>query len=633
MYTAAAQKPNRRLPILVGVGLTCFVFLHASVVEVVTVRFCKRADAERGREGMLPIFLGPPAFDGYMWNVHAEALGGENGLRLRTTSFDNYPDGRSVHWNSAFAWFLRGLGEARRALDGGELRPALFLGSLWAGPIIALIGLWTLLIVCARQYGGLMATFLSVSLLTLPGATEGFAPANPDHHGLIALLVLGIVLGLARTGSTSMIWSGFFNGALFWTSALTGSVTALAIGLGAIIATHMWRLALWSPANWIRWGVASAGFSLFFFLLENTPDALGDMRLEVNHPFYSLALLGGGLGLSVLATREKPNRKAVRRLSLGVLLLLPLPLTVWLFPATYTAGDPLLTALYIYIAELRPVWTFFPFKGLVALCVPVTLAAWLLVGMLLRRTTLPRLDRALLSWAALVTFFLTIPALFQVRWWAVSIPLLAFPIGWALSLAWRENRKPAWLWCVAAVLGGSILYTTHLQLHQYVAQYFAGWRATPSAEQLNGLLHRELAASIKRTETKPRVIFSSPNSSIIIAALAGEKTIGTLYWENLEGLRKAFHILTAADIEEGSRLLEEAGVSDIIFMGWQAFIRESGEILERVGSIDQPPDVAFGLMLLEGRRSPAGFYPQPFYDTILGHRIRQSLVLLRREEE
>ncbi|MFQ3577608.1 MAG: hypothetical protein SNJ52_01170 [Verrucomicrobiia bacterium] len=621
------------MPILVGLGLTLFVYLHTSMVEVVTVRFCKRADAERGRQEALPVFLAPPAFDGYMWNVHAEALGGENGLRLRRTSFDNYPDGRAVHWNSAFAWFLRGLGEARRAMDGGELRPALFLGSLWAAPIIAVTGLWVLLIICSRRYGGLMAAILGVSLLLLPGASEGFAPANPDHHGLISLLALGVVLGICRPGAASMIWSGFFNGALFWTSALTGSILALAIGLAAILTTHASRMEIWRPADWVRWGCSSAGFSLLFFLLEKAPDALGDLRLEVNHPLYALALLGGGLGLSVLATRRRPSPGSVTRLGAGGVLLAPLPVTIWFFPASYLASDPLLTALYDYIAELEPLWSFFPLKGVVVLCLPVSLAAWLLVGMLVRRDGLPKPERLLLAFTALVTVFLSIPALFQVRWWAVSVPLLTLPIAWGLSLAWKADRRPLWLWLVLGVLGGSILYTTHLQLHSVVPQYFAGWRATPTAEQLNGMLHREIAAAVQRKESQPSVILSSPNSSIIIAAMAGEKTIGTLYWENIEGLRKAFHIFNATTVEEGSRLLDQIGVSHVVLMGWQPFIQESGEILKRLGSIAQPPDVAFALMLLEGRRSPPGFYPQPFFDTIVGHRLRQSLVILRREAE
>ena len=73
---------------------------NAYLVDAVTVRLCTKSDQSIPPEKRVPVFLNEIAFDGYVWNRHAEKLGENGNWRLRTTDLDNAPEGREVHWNS-----------------------------------------------------------------------------------------------------------------------------------------------------------------------------------------------------------------------------------------------------------------------------------------------------------------------------------------------------------------------------------------------------------------------------------------------------------------------------------------------------------------------------------------------------
>ena len=135
---------------------------------------------------MLPVPLLEIAVDGYMWNLHAEHLGQHGQLRLRHTDVDNPPHGREVHWNSAFAWYLRALGEAHRAVTGDALRNSISRMSVWANPLLLCVFLAGAALLTARRFGLLAGGVLACGMLVHPPFFEAFMAANPDHHGIAA---------------------------------------------------------------------------------------------------------------------------------------------------------------------------------------------------------------------------------------------------------------------------------------------------------------------------------------------------------------------------------------------------------------------------------------------------------------
>ncbi|MFM8364173.1 MAG: hypothetical protein ACKOAS_03390, partial [Verrucomicrobiota bacterium] len=79
--------------------LSCigYVLFHAYLIDQVTLRLIREMDGPNAKPAeVLPVPLLEIAFDGYVWNRHAEKLFQNGDWRVRFTDMDNAPDGREV---------------------------------------------------------------------------------------------------------------------------------------------------------------------------------------------------------------------------------------------------------------------------------------------------------------------------------------------------------------------------------------------------------------------------------------------------------------------------------------------------------------------------------------------------------
>jgi len=95
----------------------------------------------------------------------------------------------------------------------------------------------------------------------------------------------------------------------------------------------------------------------------------------------------------------------------------------------------------------------------------------------------------------------------------------------------------------------------------------------PLGEDVGGNLlirdvtHRLLQASLGQVPT----VLTGPNTSTEMAYHGGVRVLGTLYWENMPGLKKAAEMFAATTEEDTKRLLSEAGVTHIVVPSWSNF--------------------------------------------------------------
>jgi hypothetical protein len=95
----------------------------------------------------------------------------------------------------------------------------------------------------------------------------------------------------------------------------------------------------------------------------------------------------------------------------------------------------------------------------------------------------------------------------------------------------------------------------------------------PLGEDVGGNLlvrdvtHRLLQASPGQVPT----VLTGPNTSTEMAYHGGVRVLGTLYWENMPGLKKAAEMFAAGTEEETKRLLSAAGVTHIVVPSWSNF--------------------------------------------------------------
>lgn len=655
--------------ILVLLACATWVMFHAYLVDTVTVRLCNDADINIPPAMRMPVFLSEIAFDGYTWNRHAEKIGENGQWRVRHTDFDNAPAGREVHWNSGFAWYLRALGEGYRAFTGDSLRNSIFRMSIWANPILLLLAIGIFSTLSARRFGPLCGSVIAIGMLAVPTFYEGFMPAYPDHHGLIAFTLLGLLFGIAWAGAGwvqvpegkdfaaphslaqarhGMIFSAICGAAGLWVSAFSEAAVLATIGVGAIVSVFFYGRNQgkatefqYHPSLWKLWALWGAGGSLFFYLLEYFPFDMG-VRMEVNHPLYAIAWLGGGwliaiITLWILGIGKKENAFPWKQVILPILACLALPTLIALGGnEVYAAKDPFMMRLYKNIAELLPLLKRIEMGGLTWQIAFGWFPVFLLVAVVLQ--FIPRVGRGTKA----VLIFLSIPILlvtgmqfYQVRWGMLAGPLYIALMGIAIPQVWRlVPRDRVSLSLATVVLAGfAYLFVVPSFNNSFLnswAQYSNGPKISISSGQGLALLHRQMAFSIRESAGgQPVVLLSSPNSSCLLSALGGFRTVGTLYWENSSGLKAAADGLNAQSDEEALRFIQKHGITHISLMTWENFIEPFFYILYPNPVPGKSFVNSFGKRLLGDKRLPPWLRPLIFPPNALTQGLKQQVLMLQ----
>ena len=645
-----------------------YVLFHAFLIDQVTVRLCREMDGpDAVPSEVLPVPLLEIAFDGYVWNRHAEKLGEDGEWRVRFTDMDNAPHGREVHWSSGFALYLRGLGEIYSHYSGDTLRNSIYRMSIWANPILLVISLALFATLSARRFGPMCGSVLAIGMISTASFYEGFLPGYPDHHGITAFALLGMVFGIAWAGAGwvqgpqggaflpprslrqarhGMIFSGVSAAGALWISGFSAAVIALGIGLGAMLGVALFaRKAAqegyeYHPELWKLWSLVTAGGSLGFYLLEYFPSHIG-LRLEVNHPLYAVAWLGGGWVIYemtkwILARQAGPAAFPWKRLILPVLASASLPVVILsVGPQVYTIKHEFMLGLMKNIAEVLPLMTRINMGAIswkVAFGYFPILA---LAGVLLL------FYRGMCSAAKGVLLILLCPIVVvtcmqfaQVRWGMLNGPVYIALAGVLIPQAWRFLPRST----IARIGGGAVLLgmvylfsvdSVRGMVKPFWVQYTSGRQIQVGAGQLLALLHRDIAKTINENAgNKPVVLLSSPNSSCLLANFGGFKTIGTLYWENVEGLQTAAHMLNAQSDEEALAMIQEHGVTHVALMTWENFIGPYFQIIHPNPKPGLSLENSFGQKALFNKQLPRWARPIPYPPNFITNSLNQDVLLL-----
>lgn len=574
-----------------------------------------RAQALSG--GVLePLILPPYAMDARWWVMHAKQMLREGSWRVRHTATDNAPEGREVHWSSALLWLLCGMAGVISMVTGqpaGQcVAPAALFGSfVLLGPLALLLGL-----LARRAFGGFAALFFLTALATSDPFIRGFLVGDTDHHGLVAALITASLLCLAgglcpasapeegpkrrpRPRPTPPnFWpvaSGILGAAALWVSAATALPVLAAAMAGAVlamVAAKKMRAAVPPPRYWADWGISGCLACFAFYLLEYFPGAMG-WRLEVNHPLYGLGWLGASVWLAAMARflAGSPTKLLTARWVAGLgaaALLASVPLwMIWLGDSRFfLVSDSFLLALHEqHITEFRSLaeviratqgsWDWFRAYPWVLACVGA--AVFMGVHGLLGPAGRARL--ALLLPPVLLMQGL---AIWQVRWGSTAWALWAL---WSLVLVSelvgsKDKKSVVCLWflagCLWLSLFLSLFHWTLLRAHEE-----ATCLDSPLKPGVAGIvIHRDLAFRIAMSSPhQSPVVLAGPTASTELSYHGGLRTLGTLYWENTAGLKKAARIFAAGSAAEARDLMTAAGVTHLVLPVWSDFAADYARLL------------------------------------------------------
>jgi len=590
------------------------------------------------------VVLLPGALDGKWFLIHTEKFLSGDAWRVRWSSLDNAPEGREVHWASLVPWMLAGWASSLAALEGGLALEKVSIAALSFGPVSLLVMLALLSWLVWRRFGPVPAALALLILSTACPFVDMFRTGQVDHHGLASVFSLAAVFclgaggaGVADRGARLEGWwyviGGIFGGLALWVSAATALPVLAACGPGAVLGILCVaagsRVVVW-PRAFRLWAAAGAATSLAFYLLEYFPSHMG-WRLEVNHPLYALAWLGGGWWLAWLVSflaRWRGLEVASAPAELGgwmagaaatVALAAPV-VSIFAFRSeVFVVSDPFLFALHQeYISEFRSAWASFAGPGLAEKLVDLywwPLLFCILVGFLfVRRSVLPSLVWPPLVLAASVAFAAQLEALMQVRWGGLALSLWVAGVLLAAGFCWQHRsqiRLARWVRvALAAFILLGMLPAPIAALRGAIALEEEGGTPTPK-NFVPALLLRDVSHRLIRvTSAQVPVVLSDPTSSSELAFYGGLKVIGALYWENLPGLLRAARIFTARSEEEARQHLAEAGINYVVLPTWDSFseLEAYSSLLARVGDVSRegPPYLA---RVLSGEEQPAWARP------------------------
>lgn len=561
-------------------------------------------------------------FDGYYWVTYARRMVSEKELRVHWTDLDDAPFGRPVHWSSVFSWWLILLGGVHAVASGLSVDSAIGAAAYYANPVLMGLMLCAVGWMVYRRLGN-RASFLLVILLGLqPALLRDFGFGRPDHHGLHLICALGVVL-LAVLGGGGWVlskddsdrprskgkgkdpdvdgrfapgplqarrWfiaSGIIGGCGLWIGATQQALIIGCIGIGAFfamigatrpVAQHAGATSLiqgeqslrWTPELWRLWSRVGALTSLLAYVIEYFPGDMG-MQLEVNHPLYSLAWFCAGELLYCIAkcrlagTPLAGYPAAKLLLMVGGISLVP-ALAYWGPVGWYVLKDPLMLRMHSVIGEFQPlvneVQSPWALAGELAPALLVFIGIGLLVWFRKRR-----LLSTLLAISVVPALVIGVMFLVQVRWgglFTVASCVLAVP----LYLVATGGAPGVTRSRVAAVV---VLIAVSLQIVPNAAQAISRADDQPGGNSTlllaDEVFARDIAlvlgASVK-PGVRPLTIMAGLGEGSRIHFFGQIRAPGSLYWENIDGVRDTVDFFADHGEDEALRIARDREVEYIV---------------------------------------------------------------------
>jgi len=434
------------------------------------------------------------------------------------------------------------------------------------------------------------------------GSGTALLPTSPEEARAAAKFsAISGACGLWVSAASTLVPIGIVGVAAFATLIIQGRE---AKRQGANFDGDAWRL----------WGLVGAIGSVVFYLIEYFPSHMG-LRMEPNHPFYALAWWGGGQLMAEVGERWLGTPS--ERWRNPRLLLLPLA-AICVAPATILIGgtkvfivvDPFLATLHNkYIQEFLPLWrslrgmgwnVFFSVVGFENIPLLVGMGTLAFTG---RRAPL------VLWFSTLAAVVFTGMAWVQSRWLlnasgsqvALAIVLLLYFVG---------QRRPLIRWIVGAAAAALVFLPTGITRSTNALADVATRRVAP--KDAGTALARDIAAVLRSSMPQGEItVLASPNASTAIGYYGRFRTIGTLYWENCDGLKAAAALHAARTEEEAAALVRKHGVTHIAMVSDESFIEQYYLLLHPKGTADEIRQ-SFGYQLLVDRKVPAWLQMIPY---------------------
>ncbi len=503
---------------------------------------------------------------------------------------ENAPFGRASHAPSPYRWWLGAIARLNQGLAGNAPGIAVDRAALYADPLLHILLLIALTLFARRWLGPAAAIAAAIAGALLFPFAARFLPGAPDDAVLEAWGALGGLLPLlagwraldetAAPGRRSALYwfalAGFFGGLGFWFNPAAQAPVAGGILAGAALAGWLRRPAP-AAAPWRTWALSGGATVLLASLIEFYPDHLAGWELRAVHPLYGLAWIGAGELLARADGWWRDRRMSWQPRDLAaklaaLLAVLALPLAMW---RTGNPGFLALDSLFFRLTN-QPGGVMAPNAGEWLRAGGSTPAAWsaflplLLLGpavwLVTRRATDPARRSALALALGPVALLLPV-ACFQLRrWLLLDTALLVVLVATADALGdTRPLRRRAWFaGMILLLLPGAF---------QLLPPRSAATDNVLTVPEAVGVVERDLAHWLAKRGRAgaPSIVLAPPALTASLAYYGGLRGLGTLSWENQEGLAFALRVVISTSRNENAALLRQRNVTYIVVPSWDGF--------------------------------------------------------------
>jgi hypothetical protein len=163
---------------------------------------------------------------------------------------------------------------------------------------------------------------------------------------------------------------------------------------------------------------------------------------------------------------------------------------------------------------------------------------------------------------------------------------------------------------VALAIAGVLFLPNAIRRCTSAAHDVSARRISP--RDATNALSRDIAAALRASQPAGDIVLlASPNASVTIGYYGRLKTLGTLYWENSDGLKSAARIFSARTEAEAADLVRAHGVTHIAIVSEENFIQQYYQLLHP-GASGSEIKQCFGLRLMRDRAAPPWLHAIPY---------------------
>jgi hypothetical protein len=392
---------------------------------------------------------------------------------------------------------------------------------------VSLFALYSLRSVC-------LSILLPPALVLLPEIQSQLLAGRPDHHGPIIFAVSLFVLSLFQSSQKQNAWvfSSVFATLALWLSPLNFIPILGLVSLAFAFpkAFPLPELAPASPLFWRKWSWSVFWMSLTAWASDYLPRG-SQIHMETLNPFWSAALLGGGVSLSLwISPPPRPWNCRTWVSTMWPPILLTVPLIMLFSPSLFWPSSEEIGWILKEVREMKPGDVSVLFTAL-----PLVFITLMISCSLPKHKGLPIL--------VVVALLSSLLFLWQIRWLPLSIltpvvfltaPLLLFP------------PPKRWGRLVSLALVGSVLWVGTSTLSESLER-INNPKGYP--EMYNVAMYAAIASRLAK-EGGEELILATPNLTSGLFFMNGVKSIGSVYWESKNNLRFAAEVFGSLPSDE-----------------------------------------------------------------------------------